>query len=219
MFDPKKMLFVILRHGQTALNDEDKFRGWSDDDSAALDKVGIRQAKKAALFLSKMPIKFGIIISSDLDRTIHTAAIVGSVLGINDIYFDRRLRPLNVGDYTGKDKKNADISLYLDNPDVKFPNGESVSDFRKRWKSFSGVLFEWMKEHPNEKPLLVDHLSGIIYWEDINKNPYHQYLENYDTDKEDIVHPGGAVAIMPGNKVIPILGENRKPIESDKGGE
>lgn len=169
--------------------------------------------------MKKLTVKFGIIISSDLDRTIHTAAIVGSILGINDIYFDKRLRPLNVGDYTGKDKEGTNIDRYLNNPDVAFPNGESVGDFRKRWKDFSVALFEWIKEHPDEKPILVDHLSGIIYWEDINNKPYEKYLENYDTDKEDLVRPGGAVAVMPGNKVIPIFGENRKPIESDKGGE
>src|ERR1700678_2100938 len=99
-----KALFLLVRHGETFLNENEKYRGWADDDSAALDKKGIRQARVAARFLQSLPLKYGRIIVSDLDRSIHTAAIIGSVLGISDIHTDPRLRPLNVGDYTGKDK-------------------------------------------------------------------------------------------------------------------
>ena len=211
-------LFLLVRHGQTLLNKKDKFRGWSEDESAALDKKGIKEAKIAGRFLSKLPIKIGIIISSDLDRALHTAAIIATILGINDIHHDARLRPINVGSYTGEDKADTDIDHYLENPEVSFPGGESIDDFRNRQKEFSTDLYDWMKEHPNEKAIVIAHLSTVIYWEDMAK-AMHGYLKNYATDKEDLIHPGGVAAIMPDNKVIALLGENKKATLSDKGEE
>jgi len=216
--DLKDALFVLARHGETKLNSQDKFRGWSDDDSAALDKKGVRQAKVSGRFLSKLPVEFGIIVTSDLDRAVHTAAIIGRILGINDIHTDERLRPLDVGDYTGKDKDTNDIDFYLENPDEPFPNGESVNGFSSRQKDFDADLFNWIKDNPGKKPIVVGHLSNVIYQEDLGK-ALNGYLKFYASDKEDIIHPGGVVAIYPDNKVVAILGKNDKASKSDEGGE
>src|SRR4029077_13696942 len=218
--DISEAFLLFIRHGQTLLNETEKYRGWSDDDSAALDKVGIREAKVAGRFISKLPVKIGIIIASDLDRCIHTAAIVGTILGINDIHYDARLRPLNVGDYTGLDKEKNSIDHYLENPDIQIPGGESVANFRNRWKSFTEDLKTWRAENPGVVPLIVDHLSGIIYWEDMGKpKALRGYLEDYATDKKDLIRPGGVVAVMQDNELIPLLGENRKMNKSDEDAE
>lgn len=218
MIDVSKALFLLARHGQTLKNIEDEFRGWSNDESAELDKVGIKQAKTAGRFLSKLPINIGIIFTSDLNRAVHTAAIIASILGIKHIHQDERLRCLNVGDFTGKEKEGTDIDSYLENPDEPFPGGESVDNFRNRQQSFSDELFNWIAAHPKEKALVVGHLSNVVYWEDLNL-ALSGYLKNYSTVKEDLIRPGGIVAIMPDEKVIPILGANRKPDISDEGGE
>jgi len=214
----KDMLFVLARHGETILNEEDKFRGWSDNDSASLDSKGIKQAKVAGRFLSKMPVRFGLIVSSDLDRALHTAAIIGRLLGIDDIHTDNRLRPLNVGDFTGKDKETNDIDSYLENPSKSFPNGESVDDFRSRQKDFSDDLVQWIKDNPDVVPLVVGHLSNVVYYQDLN-TALAGYLKDYASDKEDLIHPGGVIAVMKNDEVIPLLGENKKATLSDKGEE
>lgn len=211
-------LFLLTRHGQTLRNKKDEFRGWGNDDEADLDSTGIKQVKNAGHFLERLPVKIGIIISSDLNRTIHTAAIIGTILGINDIHTDVRLRPINVGLYTGKDKAKTDIDKYLENPEIKFPGGESIDDFRERQKDFSIDLFDWIKEHPKEKALLIGHLSNVIYWEDLSK-AIRGYLEDYASDSEDLIRPGGVVAVMENEKVIPLLGENKKAKLTDKGEE
>jgi len=212
----KNALFILVRHGDTLLNDQEKYRGWSDDDSASLDKKGIKQARVAGRFLYNSPVRFGYIVSSDLDRSLHTAAIIGRVLGIKDIRTDPRLRPLDVGDYTGKDKETNSIDFYLENIDEKFPNGESVAQFRARQKEASDEILEWARLHPDEKAIEIGHLSNVVYWEDIDKS-LRGYLENYASDKEDLIHPGGIVAIMPDSEVIPLLGENKKADPKDKG--
>lgn len=199
-------------------NESEKYRGWADDDSAALDQKGIRQARIAAHFLLNLKIPFAYLVSSDLDRATHTAAIIAKVLNIKDIYADPRLRPLNVGDYTGKDKESNSIDYFIDHPDEKFPNGESVNEFRQRQEDASVGLLAWAKQHPKEKAIEVAHLSNVIYWEDLDKS-LKDYLKDYATNKEDLIHPGGIVAVMENHDVIPLLGENKKFQESDKGDE
>jgi len=211
-------LLLLVRHGSTEKNEDNEFRGQSNDDSSSLDKKGLRQARVAGLFLRKLPINFGLVVSSDLDRSLHTAAIIGQLLGIKDIHTDKRLRALDVGDFTGKDKDNHDIDSYLENPSEPFPNGESVEDFRERQKSFFDDLADWIKDNPDVKPIVVGHLSNVVYWQDLNK-ALKGYLQDYATDKEDLVHPGGIVAIYPDDQVVPLLGENKKATLSDKGEE
>jgi broad specificity phosphatase PhoE len=218
MTNVKDALLILLRHGTTKLNEEDKFRGWSDDDAASLDKKGIKQAKKAARFLAGLPVEFGLVVCSDLERAIYTAAIAAAKLGIKDIHTDERLRPLNVGDYTGESKVGISIDYYLEHPEIRFPNGESVNEFRDRQEDLWTDLSVWIKAHPNKKVLEVGHLSQVVYWQDLNK-ALKGYLKDYATDKEDLIHPGGVVAVMPDNKVVPLLGENKKATLADKGEE
>ncbi len=214
----QKALFLLVRHGDTLLNSEDRFRGWSNDDSADLDKNGIKQAEKAARFLSRQPIKIGVIFSSDLNRCIHTSAIIARKLKVRDVHTSSLLRPLDVGDFTGEDKSTTSIDYYLENPSVKFPGGESVDDFRERQREFSKVINKWIEENPKEKALEVAHLSQVVYWEDLQL-AWKGYLKDYATDKEDLIHPGGIVAIVPEEGVIPLLGENKKAKLTDKGEE
>ena len=222
MEDIKNALFFLVRHGTTKLNEQDKFRGWSDDDTAALDDKGIKQAYIAGHFLRNLSIKngfkFGYMTSSDLDRATHTAAIIGKILGIKDIYSDPRLRPLNVGDYTGKPKETNSIDEYLEHPEKKFPGGESVDDFRQRQADAAVGLLAWAKQHPKEKGIEIGHLSNVIYWQDLSK-ALKGYLKDYASDKEDLIHPGGVIAVEPHEQVIPLLGENKKATISDEGGE
>lgn len=216
--DVKDADFFVVRHGETSLNKNDLARGWSNSDSAALDKKGVRQAKLAAIYLSKLPVKFGLIVSSDLDRTLHTAAIVAKQLGIKDIYSDARLRPINVGKFTGEKKSKIDFNHYITHPDISFPGGESINEFRARQKDFYIDLSKWIKDNPDEKAIEVAHLSQVVYWQDM-ENSIRGYLEHYNTTKKDLIHPGGIIAVMPDNEVIPLLGENKKFNPSDKGEE
>ena len=222
MEDIKDALFFLVRHGTTKLNEEDKFRGWSDDDTAALDDQGIKQAYIAGHFLRNLSIKngfkFGYMTSSDLDRATHTAAIIGKILGIKDIYSDPRLRPLNVGDYTGKPKETNSIDEYLEHPEKKFPGGESVDDFVSDRQMLPLAFWPGRNSTRRKKVWKIGHLSNVIYWQDLSK-ALKGYLKDYASDKEDLIHPGGVIAVEPHERVIPLLGENKKATISDEGGE
>ena len=213
--DANDALFLLVRHGVTICNETDCYRGQSDDASTALTKKGVKQAKVAGRFISRLPVKIGIIYCSDLERTKHSAALIASILGIQHIHTDPRLLPLDVGDFTGESKEDNSIDEYLANPEEPFPNGESVDTFRKRQEDFADDLMVWIKNHPTEKPLVVGHLSNVVYFADLEKS-LPGYLKEYSSNKEDLINPGGIVAVMPDDKVVPLLGENKNRKEDDK---
>jgi len=64
---------VLLRHGESIWNKENKFTGWTDVD---LSEKGIHEAKESAKLLQKKGFTFDIAFTSVLKRAIRTLWIV-----------------------------------------------------------------------------------------------------------------------------------------------
>ena len=64
---------VLLRHGQSSWNLENRFTGWTDVD---LTEQGVAEAKKAAALLRKAGFSFDVAYTSLLKRAIRTLWIV-----------------------------------------------------------------------------------------------------------------------------------------------
>eukprot|EP01037_Dinobryon_pediforme_P000829 gene829-833_t len=64
---------VLLRHGESVWNKENRFTGWTDVD---LTEEGVNQAKHAGLLLKKHGYNFDIGFTSVLKRSIKTLHIV-----------------------------------------------------------------------------------------------------------------------------------------------
>ena len=96
------MITIYLgRHGETALNSEERLRGWIDE---PLNAEGIKEAKAMGKKMKQYPIDR--VYCSDLDRADHTASIVAKehkLKQIPRVWF----RPINNGEWNGK--KVADI--------------------------------------------------------------------------------------------------------------
>jgi len=63
------MKLVLLRHGESQWNKENRFTGWTDVD---LTKNGIKEAKNAGQLLKKEGYTFDVAYTSVLKRAIHT---------------------------------------------------------------------------------------------------------------------------------------------------
>ena len=87
--------FYLIRHGESEANKIDAFAGHSQFN---LTEQGRAQAKKAAEYLSTLPID--VIYSSDLPRAYQTAQATAERLGI-DIIKSERLREINAGKWQG----------------------------------------------------------------------------------------------------------------------
>ena len=67
-----KNLLVLLRHGESKWNLENRFTGWTD---VSLTQRGINEAKNAGKLLKKELFDFDIVYCSFLERAIHTMEI------------------------------------------------------------------------------------------------------------------------------------------------
>ena len=64
---------VLLRHGESTWNKENRFTGWTD---VPLTKQGVEEAKKAGKFLNESRYNFDIVFTSVLKRATDTTDIV-----------------------------------------------------------------------------------------------------------------------------------------------
>ena len=159
-----KNIYYLLRHGrnihQTDL--KDICYGWPDDEiPCELDEAGIREVTLSGLKLKDCDIN--LIYSSDILRTKQTAQIVASILGINEIKFNQKLRDLNWGVFAGGPKKDA-LGFYegknrmTDRPE----KGESWGDLQKRVVEF---LEELESKYEGKNILIVSHGDPILFLE------------------------------------------------------
>ena len=67
------MYLVLIRHGESEWNKENRFTGWTD---VELSEKGIEEAKEAGKFLKEKNIDFNVAYTSYLKRAQHTLDLV-----------------------------------------------------------------------------------------------------------------------------------------------
>lgn len=109
------MVLIVLRHGESVWNKENKFTGFMDVD---LSEVGIKEATEAGLLLKQYktengPLKFDYIFTSALKRSIQTAHHIVNTIGSNQYGFfsSKSLNERDYGELTGRNK-NEIKSIY-----------------------------------------------------------------------------------------------------------
>lgn len=91
--EPRRL--VLVRHGRTALNREDRLRGLADP---PLDDIGIEQAR--ALVPDRSALGVSVLLASPLIRAVDTAGIIGRGLGVPHLA-DARFTDRDYGPWTG----------------------------------------------------------------------------------------------------------------------
>lgn len=178
-------LFYIVRHGKTAGNEAGNYRGWSNEPEAQLSGEGRDGVRDSALFLVRAGLKFPMIISDDLGRAVSTREILSEILEIPVSLTDPRLRPLDVGDFTGKSKADFPLDEYLGNKSLVIPGGESVNNFNKRQAEFFDDVTEIVTKF--KKPiLLVGHGSTVSFL-------HNHFNAGAKIGYEGLVYPSGVL--------------------------
>jgi isoleucyl-tRNA synthetase len=147
--------YFILRHGQTInqVRKEPLIYDWPSISTYPLTKKGKQQILKVAKKLKTE--KIDLIYSSDSLRTRQTAKIVAKELGVK-VYFDKRLRDVNLGVYAGKIVKEfhrdftKEIGRFNRGPD----KGESWLNIKRR---VLPIIREIDKKHRGKTILIVSH--------------------------------------------------------------
>jgi 2,3-bisphosphoglycerate-dependent phosphoglycerate mutase len=127
---------IILRHGQSQWNLENRFTGWVDID---LSEQGIKEAQDAGEKLKNY--KFDKAYTSDLIRAQRTLDIILDIIKQKDIPVekDKALNERMYGDLQGLNKDETrekfgaeQVKLWRRSYDTAPPNGESLKDTADR---------------------------------------------------------------------------------------
>ena len=156
---------ILLRHGQSQWNLENRFTGWQD---VPLTNKGIEEAKKAGLLMKKNNIKIDIIFSSLLQRANKTAELAINEMHLDHFWKDNELimskdQNLNERDYgdlvglnkeeTAKKFGKEQVHIWRRSYDISPPGGESLKNVVERVEPY---FVKFIKPHlSNEKNILI----------------------------------------------------------------
>ena len=145
----------LVRHGQTAWNKEEIFRGRTD---VPLDETGLKQAELAGQYFKGMEIH--AIYSSPLSRAWQTAQKIAQIQTVKVEPLEGIL-DMSFGNWEGhahqeiRKMDNETYRQWVESPHlVKLPGGESLDDVRGRAMA---ALEEVLRKHSEKTIVLVSH--------------------------------------------------------------
>lgn len=140
--DNKKGVFmsalVLVRHGESQWNLENRFTGWVD---VPLSEKGVVEAKSAGDKIKKEKIQFDKAYTSVLMRAQTTLDLMLEVMGQQSLPIekDQALNERHYGDLQGLNKAetakkfgDAQVKIWRRSYDIAPPNGESLKDTAAR---------------------------------------------------------------------------------------
>lgn len=178
---------VLLRHGQSQWNLENRFTGWVDVD---LSPAGEEEARAAASRIMKLSISWDLAHTSRLKRAQKTLDIVLQDIKQNPpIWIDSALNERFYGDLQGLNKDETrkkfgdeQVHIWRRSFDIAPPNGESLQDCSKRTLPYFREYI-WKPLLSGKNILIVAHgnsLRSIVM--DLEKLSPKEILElNLDT--------------------------------------
>lgn len=193
-----KKPFYIGRHSATDDDDAGRWTGWLPTKINARGEKLIDETieKLKALPDEEKPKR---IITSTLPRALYTAQRYATALGI-PMTTDWRLNALDLGIFAGMDEEeNYDkLKLYIDNPDMPIPGGETVNGYIHRAQE--GIDEAFASNEETGPILEVSHSSDVA-----------AYVQNFQgkglkLDKASaVLSPAGVIALS-GKKIKTIAG-------------
>ena len=219
---------VLVRHGQSIWNLENRFTGWTD---VGLSEQGIKEAKEAGQVLKELGYTFDVAYTSYLKRANDTLTYILEELDENiPVKYSWRLNERHYGALQGLNKDDTrkkygeeQVRLWRRSADVRPPALE-ITD--KRYPGNDPKYKDLAKEDIPTTENLIDTVERVIkYWNsDIKKDLLEnkkviivahgnslrgliQYLDNMSD--EEIMQ----LEIETGNPMCYELDENLKPIK------
>ena len=156
---------VLLRHGQSQWNLENRFTGWKDIE---LSENGVLEAKESGRLIKEKKIPIDIVYSSGLKRAIDTATIAMKEANYDHLFNNGELiitksiavNERDYGDLTGLNKQETaekygkeQVHIWRRSYDVNPPGGESLKNVVERVKPYFENTMK--KDLENRKNILL----------------------------------------------------------------
>lgn len=184
---------ILVRHGQSEWNLQNKFTGWED---VNLTEKGKEEAKNAgrslAKFIEESQVEIADVHTSVLKRAINTNSIILDELGLSWLQVKRswRLNERHYGNFQTKDKDQVkselgeeDFILYRRSYDVPPPEIESEDN------SVNNIKY---RDIPKSELPKTESLKDVL----IRVKPY--YIDNIFSQ---IVNNGDVLVVAHGNSL------------------
>lgn len=219
---------VLVRHGQSEWNLENKFTGWTD---VELSEQGIREAKEAGKVLKEKGFTFDLAYTSYLKRAQNTLKLILEEMGESDIEtrMSWRLNERHYGALQGLNKAETaekygaeQVKLWRRSNDVRPPE---LAEDDPRYPGNDPKYSELSKDELPKTENLIDTIDRVlVYWNEEIKPAIEsgknviiaahgnslraliKYLDNISDD--EIV----GVEVQTGNPICYELDDNLKPI-------
>ena len=220
---------VLVRHGQSMWNLENKFTGWTD---VELSPKGEEEAKEAGRILKEKGFEFDLGFTSELKRAQNTLKYILEEMGEEDIPVKKswKLNERHYGALQGlnkeetKEKYGAEqVLLWRRSTDVRPPELEETDE---RYPGNDPKYKDLSKEELPKTENLIDTIKRVLeYWNSDIKPEIEEgkrviiaahgnslralikYLDNISD--EDIIK----LELQTGNPICYELDENLKPIK------
>lgn len=163
---------ILLRHGQSQWNLENRFTGWKD---VPLTDKGTQEAKIAGQLMLKNNVNIDIIFSSILQRANKTAELVIKEMNLphfwknNELIMrcDQSLNERDYGDLVGLNKDETtskygkdQVHIWRRSYDVPPPGGESLKNVVQRVQPYFNKFIE-PEINAGQNVLIVAHGNSL----------------------------------------------------------
>ena len=161
------MRLVLLRHGESVWNKENRFTGWTDVD---LSENGVKEAENAGKLLKEKGFTFDVSFTSVLKRANRTLEIVLKEMNLDiPVNYSYRLNERHYGALQGlnkdetKEKYGAEqVLLWRRSTDVRPPELEESDE---RYPGNDPKYKDLTKEELPKTENLIDTIKRVLeYW-------------------------------------------------------
>ena len=188
------MKLILLRHGESLWNMENRFTGWTDVD---LSKMGVEEAINAGKILLKNNITFSVAFSSVLLRANKTLDLVLKEMNLSvPVYYSYRLNERHYGALQGLNKDET----------KKKYGEEQVHIWRRSYDVRPPELTYDDPRYPGNDPKYKDLSKEELPLTECLKDTLNRVLPYYNSEiKKHLLNGENVLIVAHGNSIRSII--------------
>ena len=182
-------LLILVRHGQSVWNLENRFTGWVDVD---ITQKGEEEAKKAGNLLLKEKLNIDYYFTSFQLRAKRTLSIIKEILSDNkEVQEFWELNERHYGALTGLNKDEMKAKL----------GEQKVHEFRRSWNLRPDKLDRNNSYHPRNLDIYKNIPEDLIPDTESLEDTYNRVIKIYDKHIRQLVKKNNVLISAHGNSI------------------